>query len=415
MDRDLPEETKKEQSRRRWFWIGVFLLIIAGAVWALRAGLSNSVRRADIRVATAEIGDVENTLTSSGEILPDFEAVITSPITAVIQQTYLDAGASVKAGDKILELDKEFTQLNLDKLKDELELKRNGIVKLRWELEKSFYDLKINDSIKVLKINSLRAEIENAKRLFKAGGGTRESIEQAEQNLRIAQLEKRQLENDIRIKQQTMQADIRESEIGAQIKGKDLQELQRKLQQANIVANRRGVLTYVNKNIGSKVAEGEVLARLADLGGFKVTGSISDNYAPQIRVGMPVVVRVNETQLRGTLTNILPSVQNNTVSFDVQLDDKANKLLRPKMKVEVYPVTDAHLKVVRVANGAGFTGGPVQDVFVLRKDGKAERRTVKIGLSNFDFVEIKEGVQPGEQVIITDMSTYKNAKELEIK
>jgi HlyD family secretion protein len=90
---------------------------------------------------------------------------------------------------------------------------------------------------------------------------------------------------------------------------------------------------------------------LADLGGFKVTGSISDNYAPQIRVGMPVVVRVNETQLRGTLTNILPSVQNNTVSFDVQLDDKANKLLRPKMKVEVYPVTDAHLKVVRVANG----------------------------------------------------------------
>ncbi|MFN8345428.1 MAG: HlyD family efflux transporter periplasmic adaptor subunit [Spirosomataceae bacterium] len=414
MDRELPEESKKQQSRRRWLWGGVFLLMVAGAVWVLRAGLSNSVRRADIRVATAEIGDVENTLTASGEIQPDFEAVITSPITAVIQQTYLDAGASVRSGDKILELDKEFTQLNLDKLKDELDLKRNAIVKLRWELEKSFYDLKINDSIKVLKINSLRAEIENAKRLFKAGGGTRESIDQAEQNLRIAQLEKRQLENDIRIKQQTMQADIRESEIGAQIKGKDLQELQRKLQQANIVANRTGVLTYVNKNIGSKVAEGEVLARLADLGGFKVTGSISDNYAPQIRVGMSVIVRVNETQLRGTLTNILPSVQNNVVNFDVQLDDKANKLLRPKMKVEVYPVTEAHLKAVRVANGAGFTGGPIQDVFVLRKDGKAERRTVKVGLANFDFVEIKEGIRPGEQVIITDMSHYKNAKELEV-
>jgi HlyD family secretion protein len=415
MDRDLPEESKKEESRRRWLWIGVVVLVIVGAVWALRAGLSNSVQKTDIRVATAEIGDVENTLTSSGEIQPDFEAVITSPITAVIQQTYLDAGASVKAGDKILELDKEFTQLNLDKLKNELELKRNGIVKLGWELEKSFYDLKINDSIKVLKINSLRAEIENAKRLFKAGGGTRESIDQAEQNLRIAQLEKRQLENDIRIKQQTMRADIRESEIGAQIKGKDLQELQRKLQQANIIANRTGVLTYVNKNIGSKVAEGEVLARLADLGGFKVIGSISDSYAPQIRVGMSVIVRINETQLRGTLTNILPSVQNNVVNFDVQLEDKANKLLRPKMKVEVYLVTDARSKVVRVSNGSGFTGVPVQDVFVLRVDGKAERRTVKIGLANFDYVEILEGIRSGERVIVSDMSKYKNAKELEIK
>lgn len=251
--------------------------------------------------------------------------------------------------------------------------------------------------------------------MFKAGGGTRESIDQAEQNLRIAQLEKRQLENDIRIKQQTMRADIRESEIGAQIKEKDLQELQRKLQQANIIANRAGVLTYVNKNIGSKVAEGEVLARLADLGGFKVIGSISDNYADLIRVGMPVVVRINDTQLRGTLTNILPSVQNNIVNFDVQLDDKANKLLRPKMKVEVYPVTDAHNQVVRVANGAGFTGTPVQDVFVLRPDGKAERRTVKIGLANFDFVEVKEGIRAGERVIVSDMSKYKNVKELEIK
>lgn len=115
MDRDIPEENQKEQSRRRWLWIGVFALVVAGAVWGLRTSLSNSVNKIDLRLATAEIGNVENTLTASGEIQPDFEAVITSPITAVIQQIYLDAGASVKNGDKILELDKEFTQLNFEK------------------------------------------------------------------------------------------------------------------------------------------------------------------------------------------------------------------------------------------------------------------------------------------------------------
>ncbi len=120
MDRDLPEENKKQESRRRWLWIGLASVVVLAAVWVLRNSLSNTVQTKDIRVATAEIGDVENTLTSSGEVQPDFEAVITSPITAVIQQTYLDAGASVKAGDKILELDKEFTQLNVEKLKYEL-------------------------------------------------------------------------------------------------------------------------------------------------------------------------------------------------------------------------------------------------------------------------------------------------------
>jgi HlyD family secretion protein len=415
MDRNLTAKDINQQKRRLWIWVLAVTGVIIASVWVLRNSLSNTIKPSEIRVAVAEIGDVENTLTASGEIQPEFEAVVTSPITAVIQQAYLDAGAAVKTGDKILELDKEFTQLNFEKGRDQLALKRNGIVKQRWDLEKSFYDLKISDSIKALRINSLRAEVENAKRLQKAGGGTREAIEQAEQNLRIAELEKRQLENDIRVKQQTMRADIEDLELGAQIQSKDLQELQRKLQQANIVAPRAGVLTYVNKNIGSKVAEGEVLARLADLGGFKVLGSISDNYAEQVRVGMDVIVRINDTQLRGTLTNILPSVQNNIVNFDVQLNDKAHKLLRPKMKVEVYLITAARARVVRVASGSGFTGVPVQDVFVLRNDKVAERRTVKVGLSNFDFVELQEGVKPGEKVIVNDLSKFKNVKELEIK
>ncbi|MFN3381526.1 MAG: hypothetical protein ACK41O_18845 [Runella zeae] len=142
MDRNIPEEAQNQQKRRAWLWIALLALVIVAAIWALRGSLGNSITSSDIRIATAEIGDVENTLTASGEVQPDFEAVITSSITAVIQQIYLDAGANVKTGDKILELDKEFTQLNLEKLKDELELKKNAIVKLRWELEKSFYDLK---------------------------------------------------------------------------------------------------------------------------------------------------------------------------------------------------------------------------------------------------------------------------------
>ncbi|HOY06190.1 MAG TPA: HlyD family efflux transporter periplasmic adaptor subunit [Saprospiraceae bacterium] len=415
MDRDLPQQEIRKKRTRLWAYAALAALVLLSAAWLMRRTLSPALQRSEIRTAVAETGDVENTLTATGEVQPEFEQVVTSPISAVLQQVYFNTGATIKTGEKILELDKVTTSIELEKQRDELELKRNGIVKTRLELDKSFYDIKIQDSIKACRITSLNADLENAKRLFKAGGGTREDIEQAETNLRIAQLEKRQLENDIRSRQAVMRAGIRESEITASIQEKALSEFERKMRQADIVASRAGVLTFVNSSLGARVAEGEILARIADLRSFKILGSITDNYASQLQVGMPVIARINDTNVRGILLNIRPSVTNNVVNFDVALDNQeAAQLLRPRMKVELYLVTDAHARVVRVANGPAFKGGSVQDVFVLRTDGKAERRTVKIGLINFDYVEITEGLQAGETVILSDMSAYRNAKEVEI-
>ena len=182
MDREISTNVVQQKKRKNWLYGGLVIACLVGAVILLRGSLSTDLKRSEIRVATVEIGSIENTLTAAGELLPEFEQVITSPITAVIQQVYLNEGSAVKLGDKILELDKEFTKLDFEKQRDQLELKRNGVVKMGLDLDKSFYDLKITDSIKAFKINALQADVENAKRLFKAGGGTREAIEQAENN-----------------------------------------------------------------------------------------------------------------------------------------------------------------------------------------------------------------------------------------
>jgi HlyD family secretion protein len=415
MDREISTNVVQQKKRKNGLYAVLAIAGIAAAVILLRGSLSTDLKRSDIRVAVVEVGSIENTLTAAGELLPEFEQVITSPITAVLQQVYLNEGSVVKLGDKILELDKEFTKLDFEKQRDQLELKKNGVVKMGLDLDKSAYDLKINDSIKAFKINALQADVENAKRLFKAGGGTREAIEQAENNLKIAQLEKRQLENDIRSRQAATQASIRETQITASIQEKELRAFERKLQQANIVATRSGVLTFVNKNLGVKVGEGEILARIADLGSFKVQGTISDNYAQQVRIGMPILIKLNDTIVSATLSNIAPSVANNILAFDATLDIKSNAAFRPKMKVEVFLITDSRAKTLRVANGAAFKTGSNQTVFVLRPDGKAERRNIKTGLVSFDFIEITEGVQKGESVIISDLSAYKNVDVIEIK
>jgi HlyD family secretion protein len=413
MDTEISLEVISQKRRKTAL---IALISIAGlvlAIWVLRGYIKSSLKKSEITTAIVETGNIENTINATGEVLPEFEEIITSPINASIKNALMDAGNKVNAGQSIITLDKSASQTEYEKLKFQLESKRNEISKLRLDLGKSFYDIQSNNDIKQLRISNLADAVENAKRLFKAGGGTREGIEQAELNLKVAQLEKKQLENEIKNKQKTMQIEIKEAEIATAIQENDLHELQRKLQLANVIATRKGVITYVNKNIGANIHEGETLARIADLGSFKVQGSISDNSLDELHTGIPVIIRINDNQLRGHVTNVSPSIQNSIISFDIQLDDRSSKLLRPNMKVDVFLVTATHNKVMRVANGPAFKGANLQDIFVVNK-GKAERRTVHIGLTNFDYVEIKDGVKPGDVVITSDMSEYKNSTEITI-
>lgn len=415
MDTDITTIENKKRKNKTWIYSILALGIIMVSVWLFRKSMTTTMNTSDVRVALAEVGNIENTITAMGEVLPEYEQIMVSPISATILKSYYDPGNQVKIGDKIIELDQEETKNSFDKQVDQLELKQNEIKQLKYKLDKDLFDLKISDSVKAMKITSLKADLENARRLEKAGGGTRENVETATMNLRIAELEKLQLENNIINKQQTIGLDIKESELNAAIKEKELFEFKNKLRKANISATRNGVLTYVNRNIGAKISEGEVLARLADLHSYKVMGSISDTYADQLKIGMPAIVKINDKQLRATINNIEPSVQNNVLSFELSLDENQHELLRPKLRVEVFIITAAQSNIVRVPNGPAFKGTPVQDIFVINTTGNAERRTVKTGLSNFDFVEIKEGIKAGEKVILTDLSEYKVIREIKMK
>ncbi len=383
------------------------------AILVLRFYFKPSLTNADFTTAKVEIGIIENTINATGEVLPEFEEIIASPINASIKNVLMDAGNPVQKGQSILTLDKSVTQTDYEKLRFQIESKQNEIRKLKLDLEKSFFDIKSNNNIKQLRISNLKDAVSSAKRLLKAGGGTKEDVERAELDLKVAELEKLQLENEIKSKQQTMQIEIREAQIALAIQMNDLNALKRKLDLAEVVATRAGVITWVNKNIGASIQEGEALVRIADLSGFKVAGSMSDNMLDKINNQMAAIIRVGDKLLRGTITNISPAVNNGIVSFEIQLNDKSNKILRPNQKVDVFLITATRNQVLRVANGPAFNGSNLQEVFVINKS-IADRRTIKTGLSNFDYVEILSGLKVGDEVITSDMSAFKNAKTISI-
>ncbi|WGQ07924.1 HlyD family efflux transporter periplasmic adaptor subunit [Pedobacter gandavensis] len=414
MDKNIEQAVLSGKRKQRLLYVLIGIVLVAGGIFVLRAIMNTTVYASEITTSLVDRGNIENTINAAGEVLPEFEEVISSPLAASIQKVLLDGGSQIKAGQSILTLDKSAAQMDFEKLKFQLESRKNDIRKIKLDLDKSFYDIKSNNDIKQLRINSLKASVDNAKRLLKAGGGTREDVEQAELNLKVAQLEKQQLENEINSKQQSMRLQIKEVELAANIQQNDLEVLQKKLQQADITASRNGVVTWVNKNIGAAVQPGEVLARIADLSSFKVKGTISDQHLDLLKNGMTAIIRIGDQQVRGKVVNIYPAVQNATVSFDIKPDSSHHKLFRPNLKADVFLVTDEHQQVLRVSNGPAFRGTPSQYIYVL-KDGVATRKIAQIGLSNFDFVELKDQVKEGDMVIISDMSSFKNSSQITIK
>ncbi|GAB2472493.1 ABC transporter permease [Hymenobacter qilianensis] len=414
MDRAISPATQTKRRRRTWLLAGLVVLGVVVVLVAFRGVLKPSINRQDILTTTVEVGDVEAALTATGFVIPGREAVITSPIQSTVRRVVVPVGSALKPGQTILELDKELTSSELAKLQDGQLQNRNKSTQLNLTMERTLNDLQSQAQVQQVKIRSQESTLRDEEHLLKIGSGTAESVRQAELNLHLAKLELKRLQDQIRNQRQANAADTRELGFTMQIQDRNITELARKLGQADISAQQPGVLTWVNEDIGATVNQGDVLARVADLSSFRVRATIADAYAEALHVGDPVIVRVNDTDLRGSISAVSPAVDKGVVTFYAKLDDEDHPLLRSNLRVDVYVVTKSHKKTLRVKNGPFYQGGTEQAVFVVR-DGKAERRTVSFGDSNFDFVQVTNGLQPGDEIILTDMKDHAETRELTIK
>jgi HlyD family secretion protein len=192
------------------------------------------------------------------------------------------------------------------------------------------------------------------------------------------------------------------------------QEARRVLSLATPTADRNGVVTWTLTEEGAAVRKGDVVARVADLSAFRVDASVPDAYAGRLRVGLPVQVRIDALVLDGSVTDVLPTVQNGVITVRVALADPSHAALRPNLRVEAFIVTDHRDRALRVRKGSSTGGEGVQQVFVIRGD-RAERRRVRFGIASFDYVEVAEGLAAGDEVVVSDMADYQHLTSIRIR
>ncbi len=415
MDREIPKEVRQKERRRRFIKIG----LIGGTVIVLLAGLFSvmrtSVKLSDLRIATIDTGTIETSVTSSGKVVPAFEEIINSPINTRIVEVYRKAGDLVEEGTPLLRLDLLTAQNDYDKLLDEAQMKRHQLEQLRLNNITYLKNLEMQVKVKEMAVNRLAVELRNEQYLDSLGSGTGDNVRQARFAYDTGCLELEQLRQQYANETEVKRADMQVKELELSIFSKNMEEMRRTLDDAQIRSPRKAVLTFIDNQIGAQVAQGSQVAIISDLSHFKVDCEIADSYGDRVRVGARAVVKVGTDTLSGMISNVTPMSRNGVIAFSVQLNDDANPRLRSGLKTDVYVMSNVMDDVMRIPNASYYTGPGSYELWVQTSDNELTRRNVRLGQSNYQYVEVIDGLKPGDRVVTSDMSQFKTNKTLKLK
>ena len=248
-------------------------------------------------------------------------------------------GEQIHALDTILMLDTQQKENELAQQRDELLLRKNKAIQLKLSYQKQIDDLNLQFEIKKLKLKSLEKAVKEKVALLEIGGSTADENDRSKLDLNIANLELKHLSTVILNNEQTMQASLREINLEIGIQEKNIRSNQNTLDQAMIIAQKDGVVTWVHDQIGASVSIGSELVRLADLSTYPAEGTITDMHARSLIPGSEVLLSVNDNETIGHIGLVHPTVTNNIIKFSILLQDKTTAWLRPSLKTEAYVVT----------------------------------------------------------------------------
>lgn len=405
MDKQISQsEQKKNRLKGYAPWI-IGVLVLVGAYYGMRKVFTKKADSKDFHIVQVEKGDIRQTLSAAGIVVAASERVINAPVSTEIEEVLISTGTAVKAGDLILKLDQEYTQLEYDRLNDELSLRRNNIDKLRLQYDKDLRDIDYQDQIKALQLSELKAQLSDQERLLSIGGATAEDVEAANLKLSIAKIEKKVLENELAFKRSVNTTDKNNLQLEYNIQRKRLTELKRKLTETQVKSPQNGVITWINEDIGKTVAEGEPLVKIANLNRFKVEATTSDRNSEKLQIGLPVEVRIGKDRLAGKIDRILPEIVNNTVRFFITLDEDDHDALRPSLRTEIYVIQNEKKDVLRAKRGSGLKGTKTQFLYTVNENQATKVRVTK-GLVSAEYFEVTAGLKEGDKVIVSETEDF---------
>jgi HlyD family secretion protein len=414
----MDRRVEKRTPPGRWVAYGIAAVLVLAFAWwlagKLLGGRSLTVNAQRIVVSTATVGTFEDFVPLRGRLVPSSTVYLDAIEGGRVEHVLLEDGAIVAAGDPIAILSNTNLQLEVLGREAAVTEQLNNMRTIELQLEQNRLSHKRNLVEIDYQIVRLNRAIERQRELASRNLVSKSTIDELEDELnyyvnrREVTLESQA--TDARMQTQQLQQ-LRDA--GKQLEA-GLVFARENLDGLNVRAPVNGKLSGFSIEVGQSIAPGGRLGQIDDPEGYKLNVSIDEYYLGRVDIGQVAVAQHNGRDLDLTVTKIYPQVNNGQFQVDMSFDDEPVGLRRGQtlqLRLTLGDNSDA----VLIPNGSFYqeTGG--NWVFVVASDGtEAVKRTVRLGRRTTDFIEVLDGIEPGERVVTSPYTSYVGLDRLSI-
>ena len=408
MDLARPKSVARNKKIKRV----VYAVLILAAASVVTLGLSRmapaapSVEAATLWPDTVKRGEMVMQRRGLGTLVPEEVRWIPALSDGIIEEIRARAGDTVNASSVILVMSNpDVRQRAIDA---ELQLKgaEADLANLRAVLQSQIINQQVQQA--GIESNYKRAFLDfEANQLLAKDGLVSELIlkksqvtaqELASQN----EMEKKKIEVNSRSAEAQIaaqQARVDQFQASVELRRKQVEEL-------NVRAGTAGVVQQVPVEAGQRVAPGTILAKVAEPGRLKAELQVAETQVKDVAIGQIASIDTRNGIIPGQVIRIDPASVNGTVKIDVQLNGEYPKGVRPDLSVDGTIEVDRLSDVMRVGRPAYGQEDSTVSMFKWLPSGDAVRVQVKLGRASVNEIEVKEGLQVGDRVILSDMSAW---------
>ncbi len=409
---DIPRDPKPKKRKR--IIIGtITVLALAGVTVAVRQlpSAAPTVPRETVWMDTVEQGTLVRQVRGPGTLVPEQMRWITAVTAGRIEQILLLPGSEVKKGDVIMRMSNPDVDMQLLTAQQQLSAAQAALAQLKATLQTQI--LQQEGTVATVRTQYLDAKrnYETNQRLFDtnpdlvAKAELERTREQADELEKRVDLEQRRLD--------VFKSSVDEQTEAQAEQVKRLEEMvsfnRDRLSSMEVRAGVAGVLAPLDIPLqeGQWVQSGQQLARVVVPGRLKAEVRIPQTQAQDIVVGQQALIDTRSDTIMGRVTRIDPAVRNGTVTIDVTLPPDLPPSARPDLSIDGNVIIERLDNVVYMGRPTFGQANSRVSLFKVAPDGVyADRVQVQLGASSVNEIEVKDGVQPGDIVILSDMSQW---------
>ena len=382
------------------YWLGG-LVVVFVAYLLLRSDLRTFRVNADtLTVSEVISGEFNDYIRVSGQVQP-MTTIQVSPLeSGVVHEIFLEEGAQVKAGDKILELKNENLDMQILNSEADLGEKENLLRNTLISMEQE--KLSVHQEMLQLEtdVKRNRRAYEAQKQLYQEELIAREEYLRAEEDYDLAKSRLELVKN--RAVQDSLYRNIQVKQMQESLSNMrvNMQMIRRRKEHLILTAPIDGELGLLDVVLGQSVSSGMKIGQINNLSSYKIEAQIDEHYIDRVMPGLEAQFERQDESYQAVIRKVYPEVRDGKFKADFKFDGTLPENIRTGQTYSLNLQLGQPEEAVMIPRGTFYqkTGG--RWIYVVTEDGsKAYKREIRIGRQNPQYYEVLEGLEPGEEVI----------------